>query len=112
QLRDEVRANPDWVERITGLFAIKNTMGYGINSFLDHDRVVDILAHLVVGSEGTLAWVAEATFRTLPLHTEIATGMLVFDNLHAATDALPALVDSGLAAIELLDAASLRVAST
>ncbi len=112
QLRDQVRANPDWVERITALFAIKNTMGYGINSFLDHDRAVDILAHLVVGSEGTLAWVAEATFRTLPLHTEIATGLLVFDNLHAATDALPALVDSGLAAIELLDAASLRVAST
>lgn len=111
RLRDEVRSRPDWVERITGQFAIKNTMGYGINSFLDHDRVSDILAHLVVGSEGTLAWVAEAVFATIPLHTEVATGMLVFDNLHAATDALPDLVGSGLAAIELLDAASLRVAS-
>jgi len=111
-LRDEVRSHPDWVATITRQFAIKNTMGYGINAFLDHDRVADILAHLVVGSEGTLAFVAQATFRTIPLHQQIATGLLIFDNLHAATDALPALVDSGLAAIELLDAASLRVAAT
>lgn len=111
-LRDEVRSHPDWVARISQQFAIKNTMGYGINAFVDHDTVADILAHLVVGSEGTLAFVAQATFRTVPLHQQIATGLLIFDNLHAATDALPALVDSGLAAIELLDAASLRVAAT
>ncbi|MFW6597709.1 FAD-binding and (Fe-S)-binding domain-containing protein [Propionibacteriaceae bacterium Y2011] len=112
RLRDRVRGNPDSVATITAQFAIKNTMGYGLNSFLDHDRPVDVLAHLVVGSEGTLAFVAEATFATVPDHRHVATGLLVFDDLHAANDALPALVDSGLAAIELLDAASLRVAGT
>src|SRR5699024_7252558 len=111
ELRDRVRATPAWVDIITRQFAIKNTMGYGSSAFLDHERVSDILTRLVVGSEGTLAFVAEATFRTIPSHPHVATGLLVFDDLHRATDALPALVDSGLAAIELLDAASLRVAS-
>jgi hypothetical protein len=62
-LRDRVRSNPDSVALIHKLFSIKNTMGYGINSFLDFDSPVKILEHLVVGSEGTLAFVAEATFR-------------------------------------------------
>lgn len=109
-LRDRVRADPASVARITELFALKNTLGYGVNAFLDFDRAVDILEHLVVGSEGTLAFVAEATFRTLPVAPHAATGFLVFADLAAAMAALPALVAAGFAAIELLDATSLRVA--
>ncbi|MDA8438796.1 MAG: FAD-dependent oxidoreductase, partial [Propionibacterium sp.] len=51
RLRDRVRANPASVRLIEHQFAMKNTMGYGLNSFLDHTRPVDLLAHLVVGSE-------------------------------------------------------------
>ncbi|MEZ3161726.1 FAD-binding and (Fe-S)-binding domain-containing protein [Microbacterium sp. BWT-B31] len=109
-LRDRIRRNPDSVEKLRTLHAIKNTMGYGLNSFLDHDDPLDILTHLVVGSEGTLAFVAEATFRTLPVKLNLATGLLIFANLRDATAALPALVEAGFATIELLDAASLRVA--
>lgn len=111
ELRDRIRGNPDSVATLTRLFALKNTMGYGLNSFLDHDDPVQILLHLVIGSEGTLAFVTEATFRTVPKHALCSTALLVFDSLHAANDALPELVGSGLAAIELLDAASLRVAA-
>ncbi len=110
KLRDRVRDNPAAVETIRRLYAIKNTMGYGVNSFVDHTRPIDILAHLVVGSEGTLAFVAEATFTTVPAHRHAATGLLLFRSLAAATAALPALVDARFAAIELLDATSLRVA--
>src|SRR5690606_32340752 len=74
------------------------------------DEPVKILEHLVIGSEGTLAFVAEATFRTVPILPEVSTGLLVFPSLADATAALPALVAAGLATIELLDAASLRVA--
>ena len=109
-LRDRVRANAASVATIRSLYAIKNTMGYGLNSFLDYDRAVDILEHLVIGSEGTLAFVAEATFRTVPVKQHVATGMLYFESLAHATRALPALVAAGFANIELLDAASLRVA--
>jgi len=84
-------------------------MGYGLNSLLDFSLPVQILAHLMVGSEGTLGFVAEATFRSVPLHREAATALLVFDRLQDATEALLALVASGGATIELLDAASLRV---
>jgi D-lactate dehydrogenase len=110
QLRDRVRSNPESLRIIAQLYAIKNTMGYGVNSFVDYDRPVDILAHLAIGSEGTLAFVAEARFRTLPVSKHVATGLLIFPDLAAATAALPAIVDGGFAAIELMDATSLRVA--
>lgn len=109
-LRDRVRGDRGLIERIRRLYAIKNTMGYGVNSFLDHDSPVDILEHLLIGSEGTLAFVAEATFRTVPIKPRAATGLLIFHDLAAAAASLPVLVAAGLATIELMDAASLRVA--
>lgn len=109
-LRDRVRRNPESVTRITAQFAMKNTMGYAVNAFLDFEDPIDLLTHLVVGSEGTLAFVAEATFRTIPLRPHAATGFLVLPGIEAATRALPELVASGLAAIELLDHTALRVA--
>jgi D-lactate dehydrogenase len=110
RLRDRVRGNPASVQKIRTLFSIKNTMGYGVNSYVDHERPVDVLLHLVVGSEGTLAFVASAVFRTVPAHPHAATALLMFPDLPAATGSLPALVDAGFATIELLDATSLRVA--
>ncbi len=110
RLRDTVRASPDAVDRIRRSYAIKNTMGYGLNSFLDFETAIEILEHLVIGSEGTLAFVAEATFHTVPVLSHAATGLLIFPTLTAATAALPVLVDAGFATIELLDATSLRVA--
>ena len=97
---------------IAAQFAMKNTMGYGLNSLVDHTRPVDILTHLVIGSEGTLAFVASAVFRTVPLLRHAMTGLLVFEDLSGATGSLPALVSTGPATIELLDATSLRVAQS
>ncbi|MCW3492558.1 FAD-binding and (Fe-S)-binding domain-containing protein [Microbacterium sp. SSM24] len=112
RLRDRIRGNPASVATVRRLHSIKNTMGYALNSFLDHDSSVDILEHLIVGSEGTLAFVASATFRTVPIRPHAATGLLVFDDLQDATSALPAIVDMGFATVELLDTASLRVAQS
>lgn len=109
-LRKRVVSNPASLRTIERLYAIKNTMGYGLNAFVDHTRPVDILLRLVIGSEGTLAFVAEATFQTVAVHSAVATSLLVFPTLTDATGALPALVDTDLTTIELLDATSLRVA--
>jgi D-lactate dehydrogenase len=109
RLRDRVRNEPESVRRIRQLFAMKNTMGYGVNAFLDHDSASQILAHLMIGSEGTLGFVAEVTFRTVPLLQHAQTGLLVFPDLRAATASLPALVATGAATLELMDATSLRV---
>jgi len=110
RLRDRIRGNADSVRRIRHQFSMKNTMGYGLNSFLDHDDPAQILAHLMVGSEGTLGFIIAATFRTVPIYPHAATALLVFDEIARATDALPALIDAGARTAELMDAASLRVA--
>src|SRR5450631_2927944 len=109
RLSRRVRGNPDSVATIEHQFSMKNTMGYGVNSLLDFERPAEILAHLIVGSEGTLGFVADAVFRTIPLLTHVTTGLLVFADLEAANTALPALVETGAATLELMDALSLKV---
>ncbi|WP_081710190.1 FAD-binding and (Fe-S)-binding domain-containing protein [Arthrobacter sp. 35W] len=109
QLRRRVVSNSESVRTIEAQFAMKNTMGYGINSLLDFDSPAQMLAHLIVGSEGTLGFVAEAVFRTVPKLPQATAGLLVFNNLQEANAALPALVDSGAATVELMDSLSLKV---
>lgn len=109
RLRERVVQNVASVALIERQFAMKNTMGYALNAFLDFDTPAALLAHLIVGSEGTLAFVAEATFRTVPIRPAVATTLAVFPTLDAATRSLPALVATGAATLELMDATSLRV---
>ncbi|CAM3414038.1 FAD-binding and (Fe-S)-binding domain-containing protein [Isoptericola cucumis] len=111
RLRDRVRGSASMRAEVERQFAMKNTMGYSVNSLLDHDEPVKILEHLMIGSEGTLGWVADVTFRTVPLLAHAATTLLVLDSLERATDALVPLVASDPEAIELMDPASLRVAA-
>ena len=108
QLRDRVRGNPALVERIARKYRLKNTMGYALNAFVDFDDPLEILWHLLVGSEGTLAFVAEATFRTVPDLPHKATGLLFYDDVHAACRDVEPLKARGAAAVELMDRASLR----
>ncbi|GAA1869462.1 FAD-binding and (Fe-S)-binding domain-containing protein [Paeniglutamicibacter psychrophenolicus] len=109
QLTRRVRSNPDSVARIKHQFSMKNTMGYGLNSFLDYEDPAQVLAHLIVGSEGTLGFVAEATFRTVPTYKHVTTSLLVFNDLFTANESLEALVGSGAATVELMDSLSLKV---
>ncbi len=108
-LRDRIREDAESVARVRHQFSMKNTMGYSLNAFLDHDAPAEILAHLMIGSEGTLGFVAEAVFRTVPLLPHLATALLVLDTLEEATDALAPLVAAGARTVELMDAAALRV---
>ncbi|MGW6460621.1 FAD-binding and (Fe-S)-binding domain-containing protein [Streptomyces sp. NPDC055078] len=109
-IRDRVRRSPEAVATVRRLFAMKNTMGYAVNALLDHERPVDILARLMVGSEGTLGFVAEATFRTVPAPPSALTALLVFPDLRDAAASLPELLRSRPATVELMDARALRVA--
>ncbi|MEU7817223.1 FAD-binding and (Fe-S)-binding domain-containing protein [Pseudonocardia sp. NPDC049154] len=112
RLRDRVRDDAALRTRVEQQFSMKNTMGYGLNSLLDHTRPADVLAHLVVGSEGTLAFIASIVLRTVPLLPHARTGLLVFSDLAGATAALPDIVATGATTVELLDATSLRVGQT
>lgn len=109
RLRAELLADPVLVAEVERQYHGKNTMGYGLNSLLDFESPVDMLAHLMVGSEGSLGFIAEVEFETIPIAPAVATALVVFDDLEAATRILPVLVATGAATLELMDAASLRV---
>ncbi|MBT2514727.1 FAD-binding and (Fe-S)-binding domain-containing protein [Arthrobacter sp. ISL-30] len=109
-LRRRVVENAASVRTLRHQFSMKNTMGYGLNAFLDFEEPVRILEHLLIGSEGTLGFVAEAVFHTVEVMPKVATGLLVFPDLISATSIVPDLVDARSATVELLDSTSLRMA--
>ena len=61
------------------------------------------LAHLLVGSEGTLAWTRTLTLSLAPLPRHRALGVVNFGSLHAAMAATSELVALGPSAVELVD---------
>ncbi len=107
-LRDEIRADAALAERIRNRFARKNTTAYSLNAFLDHDAPAEIVTRLMVGSQGTLGFLAEMTLRTVPDPPARATALLFFHELHEAGAAVGPLSAAGAAALEIMDAASLR----
>jgi D-lactate dehydrogenase len=107
-LRQRIESNPALRERIRDKYRMKNTNGYSLNAFVDFERPIDILGHLMIGSEGTLGFVAEAVLNTVPDYPLKYTGMLYFENVPSACSAIAALRDSGARALELMDRASLR----
>jgi D-lactate dehydrogenase len=111
EIRDEIRADDRLSERIRNKFRIKNTTGYRLCAFLDEDEPVQIFRRLLIGSEGTLAFIAEAVFDTVPKPTHTTVSWLHFDGIESATEPVPALVDSGATAVELMVAPALMVAA-
>jgi len=111
ELRDDVRADADLVALINRKFSIKCVTGYGINAFVDYDDPLEILAHLLVGSEGTLAFVSHVVLSTVPLDPERSAALLLFDSLETMADAIPTVEATGPNAVEFLDDASMRAVS-
>ncbi|MEM6749443.1 MAG: FAD-binding and (Fe-S)-binding domain-containing protein [Planctomycetota bacterium] len=68
------------------------------------------LHHLVVGAEGTLALVLEATIRLTPLPKATALALPHFDGCVASLAAVPAINELGPSAVELLDGGVLKEA--
>jgi D-lactate dehydrogenase len=103
-----VRENPALAARIRHKFRLKNTTGYGLNALVDFDDPIDILAHLMIGSEGTLGFISEITYRTVPEYADKASALILFDELETACRAVSALKGAPVAAVELADRAALR----
>ncbi len=107
-LKNEVLNNDNLVQRIRKKYRQKNTVGYGMNAFLDFEHPLDILTHLIIGGEGTLAFIAEAVFNTVPDLPHKMTGILYFESPEKACNAIADLKSTGAAALEFMDRASLR----
>ncbi|WP_114792517.1 FAD-binding and (Fe-S)-binding domain-containing protein [Niabella yanshanensis] len=107
-IRQQVLGNEQIYSKIRKKYLTKNTVGYSVNAFIDFAEPLDILAHLLVGAEGTLGFISEAVMQTVPDYPEKATGLLYFPDIYTACQAIVPISDTGAVAIELMDRASLR----
>ena len=94
--------------KIRRRYQMKNNNGYLLNAFLDFDTPLDILTHILIGSEGTLGFIAEAVLHTLPDYPRRYTGQLYFRNFQDAASAILPIKESGARAAEIMDRAALR----
>ena len=90
-LRDRVRANTTLADRIRKKYSIKNVTGLNLRPLVAYDDPMDIIAHSVVGSEGTLAFISQVTMRTLHDYPCKASAMLYFFTMRESCEAVVAL---------------------
>ena len=107
-LKQKLEQNAGLRERVRNKYRRKNTTGYSLNAFLDFDSAVDIFQHVLIGSEGTLAFIAEAVLNTVPDLPVKYTGLLLYSDLYAAADSIVPLRNAGAKALEIMDRAALR----
>ncbi|GHA16408.1 FAD-binding and (Fe-S)-binding domain-containing protein [Oceanisphaera arctica] len=108
QLADEVKNNATLAERIHHKYRLKNTTGYSLNALIDFDDPFDMLAHLMIGSEGTLGFINEVTYHTVPDHAFKASCLLVYPDIETTCLAVTELANTQVAAVELMDGRALR----
>lgn len=106
ELRDQIRANEKLAERIRYKYSIKNVTGLNLLPFVRFDDPFDIIAHLMVGSEGTLAFLSQVTMKTEYDYPYKASAMLYFKTIKEACRAVVAMKPMVKGA-ELLDYKSL-----
>lgn len=102
------RANPELAQLIRHKYKIKNTTGYSLNSLVDYSDPIDILIHLMIGSEGTLGFISRITYQTVPDYAHKSSALVFFPDIATACAAVLALKPLDVSAVELLDRASLR----
>ncbi len=110
KLRAALLADDDLCRRIRQKYSIRNTHGYHLAALLDGTTPLEIFRRLLVGSEGTLAFIAEAVIRTVPFPAVTSVAWLPFASIDQAVRQVPGLVALGAAAVELVVAPALIAA--
>ena len=108
ELGKQTRANSALAAKIRHKYRLKNTTGLSLNALVDFDQPLDILSHLLVGSEGTLGFISAVTYNTVPDHPHKASALLVFPDVESCCRAVTVLKQQPVSAVELLDRRSLR----
>ena len=90
-LRDKVRADEALTSRIRTKYSIKNVTGLNLRPLVAYDDPFDIIAHLMVGSEGTLAFLSEVTMKTLIDYKFKASAMVYFLTMKESCEAVVAM---------------------
>src|SRR5262249_27321042 len=81
---------------------LRRVGGYNLDAFVDSRKPFN-LAKMIVGSEGTLALVTEATLSLVPLPNAKAVLAIEFDELLDALAATPSILRHGPSAVEVMD---------
>lgn len=102
------RANTELAARIRHKYRLKNTTGLSLNALVDFDEPLDILSHLLVGSEGTLGFISAVTYDTVIDHPNKASALIVFPDVETCCNAVSVLKSQPVSAVELLDRRSMR----
>ena len=111
QLRKDILADEELTHLIHHKYKIKNTTGYGLNSLVDFEDIIDIINHLFIGSEGTLGFVSEIVYNTVEDVPHKGCGLMFFSTLNDASLAVVALANMGrdkVVAAEMMDYQSLK----
>ncbi|UVJ44710.1 FAD-binding oxidoreductase [Pseudomonas sp. LS1212] len=108
RLGRETRANSELAAKIRHKYRLKNTTGLSLNALVDYDEPLDILSHLLVGSEGTLGFISAVTYDTVIDHPNKASALIVFPDVETCCNAVTVLKRQPVSAVELLDRRSLR----
>lgn len=108
KLRDSIKADNTLTERIKQKYKIKNTTGYSINALVDYEDPFDIIKHLMIGSEGTLAFTSDITYHTVVDEKYKACTLMIFETIEKACEVVPMLKKTPVSAVELLDRDSIR----
>ncbi|MCS3471123.1 D-lactate dehydrogenase [Pseudomonas sp. JUb42] len=104
----ETRTNTELAAKIRHKYRLKNTTGLSLNALVDFDEPLDILSHLLVGSEGTLGFISAVTYDTVPDHPHKASALIVFPDVEICCNAVTVLKTQPVSAVELLDRRSMR----
>lgn len=115
QLRKEILADEELTHLVHHKYKIKNTTGYGLNSLVDFEDIIDIINHLFIGSEGTLGFVSEIVYNTVEDVPHKGCGLMFFSTLNDASLAVVALANMGrekVVAAEMMDYQSLKAVQT
>jgi len=89
-------------------YRLKNTMGFSINALIDFHDPIDILQHLMIGSEGCLGFIADITYKTVINSQYKATALLVYADIETACRGIADLEHLNVAAAELIDGRALQ----
>lgn len=107
-IRDEIAADAGLSQLIRHKYSIKNVTGLNLLPFITYNDPFDIIAHCMVGSEGTLAFISEVIVNTVTEMPFAASAMLYFDDMAEACRAVVAMrKEAPVQACELLDRKSL-----
>lgn len=107
-LARQTRDNQVLRERIEHKYRLKNTTGYALNSLVDYEDPIDILQHLMIGSEGTLGFISDITYNTVDEHPNKASALIFFNSVRTTCEAVAILKKTPVSAVELMDRAGLR----